>query len=74
LVRAALHFTISASGAVTGAHVDTEGAPALGNCMEPVMMDFVFPPPEEVGPNGRFSDRVGPGVTRAGEPSFARGC
>jgi hypothetical protein len=41
-----MHFTIGATGAVTGGHVDTEGAPALGTCMEPVMLHFMFPPPE----------------------------
>jgi len=45
-VRAEMHFTIGASGAVTGGHIDTEGAPALGSCMEPVMLHFRFPPPE----------------------------
>jgi beta-lactamase regulating signal transducer with metallopeptidase domain len=45
IVHAEMHFTIGASGAVTGGHVDSE-APALGMCMEPVMMHFVFPPPE----------------------------
>jgi hypothetical protein len=44
---AEMHFTIGATGAVTGGHVVTEGAPALGACMEPVMLHFVFPPPEE---------------------------
>jgi hypothetical protein len=53
--------TISASGAVTGAHVDTEGAPALGACMEPVMMDFVFPPPEEGAPTVDFPIAFAPG-------------
>jgi beta-lactamase regulating signal transducer with metallopeptidase domain len=45
-VRAEMHFTIGATGAVTGGHIDTEGAPALGSCMEPVMLHFRFPPPE----------------------------
>ena len=46
-VRAEMHFTIGATGAVTGGHIDTEGAPALGACMEPVMLHFMFPPPED---------------------------
>ena len=46
-VTAEMHFTIGATGAVTGGHVVTVGAPALGACMEPVMLHFVFPPPEE---------------------------
>jgi beta-lactamase regulating signal transducer with metallopeptidase domain len=47
IVTAEMHFTIGATGAVTGGHVVTEGAPALGACMEPVMLHFVFPPPEQ---------------------------
>jgi Zn-dependent protease with chaperone function len=46
-VRAEMHFTIGATGAVTGGHVNAEGAPALGTCMEPVMLHLMFPPPEE---------------------------
>jgi beta-lactamase regulating signal transducer with metallopeptidase domain len=46
VVRAEMHFTIGATGAVTGGHIDTEGAPLLGTCMEPVMLHFMFPPPE----------------------------
>jgi beta-lactamase regulating signal transducer with metallopeptidase domain len=46
IVRAEMHFTIGATGAVTGAHIDAEGAPLLGTCMEPVMLHFRFPPPE----------------------------
>jgi hypothetical protein len=49
-----MHFTIGATGAVTGGHIDTEGAPALGMCMEPVMLHFMFPP----SANGCDSDRV----------------
>jgi hypothetical protein len=45
-VRAEMHFTIGETGAVTGGHIDTEGAPLLGTCMEPVMLHFRFPPPE----------------------------
>jgi len=45
-VLAEMHFTIGATGRVTGGHVDAEGAPALGACMEPVMLHLMFPPPE----------------------------
>ncbi|HMJ50807.1 MAG TPA: M56 family metallopeptidase [Polyangiaceae bacterium] len=45
-VRAEMHFTIGATGVVTGGHVDAMGAPALGSCMEPVMLRFMFPPLE----------------------------
>jgi beta-lactamase regulating signal transducer with metallopeptidase domain len=46
IVHAEMHFTIGATGAVTGGHIDAKEAPALGSCMEPVMLHFKFPPPE----------------------------
>jgi beta-lactamase regulating signal transducer with metallopeptidase domain len=61
VVRAEMHFTIGATGAVTGGHVDSEGAPALGSCLEPVMLHFVFPPPEEGAQTVDFPIAFAPG-------------
>jgi hypothetical protein len=41
-----LKFTIGAAGNVTAGHVDSEASPALGQCLERVMLAIRFPAPE----------------------------
>jgi hypothetical protein len=41
-----LSFTIGAAGNVTAAHVDSEASPALGQCLERVLLALHFPAPQ----------------------------
>lgn len=46
VVASKLNFTIGAAGNVTAGHVDSEASPALGQCLERVMLALRFPAPK----------------------------
>jgi hypothetical protein len=46
VVVSKLNFTIGAAGTVTTGHVDSEASPALGQCLERVMLAIRFPAPQ----------------------------
>jgi hypothetical protein len=45
VVLSTLNFTIGPAGDVTAGHVDSEASPALGQCLERVMLAMRFPAP-----------------------------
>jgi hypothetical protein len=46
VVVSKLSFTIGATGNVTAAHVGSETSPALGQCLERVLLAIRFPAPK----------------------------
>ncbi len=46
VVVSKLNFTIGAAGNVTAGHVESEASPALGQCLERVMLALRFPAPK----------------------------
>jgi hypothetical protein len=60
VVSSDLNFTIGAAGDVTAGHVDSEASPALGQCLERVVLALHFPAPKAGDVTVEYPVQFGP--------------
>ena len=60
VLRSALNFTIGPEGNVTAGHVESEASPALGQCLERLMLALHFPAPTAGDVTVRYPLRFAP--------------